>query len=182
VVAVPLAVLLALNVPHAPALPHVTDHVTPLSLESLLTVAVSDAVPPVWTEVGVVPRATEIAPVVEDPELPQPIRLIEKNRARMLANTLRFIAPPGACLGGHILVPGAVWVSRARNCMDLQPLLFVVLFLSCIDPDLAMAIVMEIRARTAGQTPIALPTTGSSLCLQVRICPKSSHGPLTGTA
>ena len=42
VVALPLAVDVGLKLPHAPALPQVTDQVTPAFAESLLTTAVSD--------------------------------------------------------------------------------------------------------------------------------------------
>jgi hypothetical protein len=52
VVAVPLGVLVALNVPQAPGLPHVTAHVTPFWAASLLTTAVNEAVPPGGIEPG----------------------------------------------------------------------------------------------------------------------------------
>jgi hypothetical protein len=61
VVAVPLAVVAGVKVPHE-ELPQVTDHVTPPLLLSLLTTAVSDAVAPAVIEVGGAGlRLTEIA-------------------------------------------------------------------------------------------------------------------------
>jgi len=88
VVAVPLAVLVGLNPPQAPALPQVADQVTPAFLESLLTTAVSDAVALVWSEVGGAGlKATEIAGGVELLELPQPVKKAKARKiiARMLA-------------------------------------------------------------------------------------------------
>jgi hypothetical protein len=61
----PLAVVVALNVPQAPALPHVTAHVTPFWEASLLTTAVNEAVPPGGIEPGSEGlKITEIMPTV----------------------------------------------------------------------------------------------------------------------
>jgi hypothetical protein len=59
---VAVVAVMALNAPQAPALPHVTDHVTPLLAESFVTTAVSGVVALVSSEAGGAGlRATEIA-------------------------------------------------------------------------------------------------------------------------
>jgi hypothetical protein len=65
VVAAPLAVLVTLKLPQTPALPQLTDHVTPLFAASLLTIAVSGVVALVESEAGGAGLiATEIAVMV----------------------------------------------------------------------------------------------------------------------
>ena len=61
----PLAVVVTLNVPQAPALPQVTAHVTPRLAESLLTTAANEAVAPGAIEPGSEGlKITEITPTV----------------------------------------------------------------------------------------------------------------------
>jgi hypothetical protein len=90
VVDAPLAVVTGDTVPHG-AVGHDTDHLTPLLVESLLTLAVKFAVAPAWTVVAVWESDTLMGGGggLEEPP-PHPARKMAKRYAELTMESLHF--------------------------------------------------------------------------------------------